>query len=109
VVALELISIDRVEGCYPRERILPTARGALVSEAADMASRAVATSGRLQRSSSSIQGAARIDTAAAALYSLEVIKLPEAKRGFVLLSRRWVVERSFAWTVRFRRLARDYE
>jgi transposase len=40
---------------------------------------------------------------------LEVIKLPEAKRGFVLLSRRWVVERSFAWTVRFRRLARDYE
>lgn len=40
---------------------------------------------------------------------LEVIKLPEAKRGFVLLPRRWVVERSFAWTARFRRLARDYE
>ena len=33
--------------------------------------------------------------------------LPEAKRGFVLLPRRWVVERSFAWTARFRRLARD--
>jgi transposase len=40
---------------------------------------------------------------------LEVIKLPEAKKGFVLLPRRWVVERSFAWAARFRRLARDYE
>lgn len=41
--------------------------------------------------------------------ALEVVKLPEAKRGFVLLPRRWVVERSFAWTTRFRRLAKDYE
>lgn len=40
---------------------------------------------------------------------LEVVKLDEAKRGFVLLPRRWVVERSFAWAARFRRLARDYE
>ncbi|GHO61136.1 hypothetical protein KSC_000280 [Ktedonobacter sp. SOSP1-52] len=40
---------------------------------------------------------------------LEVVKLPETKRGFVLLPRRWVVERSFAWTTRFRRLVRDYE
>lgn len=40
---------------------------------------------------------------------MEVVKLSEAKRGFVLLPRRWVVERSFAWTARFRRLARDYE
>ncbi len=40
---------------------------------------------------------------------LEVVKLPEVKRGFVLLPRRWVVERSFAWTGRFRRLARDFE
>ena len=40
---------------------------------------------------------------------LDVVKLPEAKRGFVLLPRRWVVERSFAWAARFRRLARDYE
>ncbi len=40
---------------------------------------------------------------------LEVIKLPEAKHGFVLLPRRWVVERSFAWAARFRRLAKDYE
>ena len=41
--------------------------------------------------------------------ALEVVKLAEAKRGFVLLPRRWVVERSFAWASRFRRLARDYE
>jgi len=40
---------------------------------------------------------------------LEVVKLPDAKKGFVLLPRRWVVERSFAWMARFRRLARDYE
>jgi transposase len=40
---------------------------------------------------------------------LEVVKHTEAKRGFVLLPRRWVVEPSFAWAARFRRLARDYE
>ena len=40
---------------------------------------------------------------------MAVIKLAEAKRGFVRLPRRWVVERSFAWLARFHRLARDYE
>jgi transposase len=40
---------------------------------------------------------------------LQVVKLPIAKPGFVLLPRRWVVERSFAWMARFRRLACDYE
>ena len=40
---------------------------------------------------------------------LQVVKHHEAKRGFVLLPRRWVVERTFAWAARFRRLARDYE
>ncbi len=40
---------------------------------------------------------------------LEVVKHPMAKRGFVLLPRRWVVERSFPWAARSRRLARDYE
>jgi transposase len=40
---------------------------------------------------------------------LEVVKLSEAKKGFVLLPRRWVVERSHAWAARFRRLTRDYE
>jgi len=40
---------------------------------------------------------------------LIVVKFAEAKKGFVLLPRRWVVERSQAWAGRFRRLARDYE
>jgi transposase len=40
---------------------------------------------------------------------LEVVRYEEAKRGFVLLPRRWVVERDFAWASRFRRLAKDYE
>lgn len=40
---------------------------------------------------------------------LDVVKHPATKRGFVVLPRRWVVERSFAWMARFRRLARDYE
>ena len=47
--------------------------------------------------------------AAANGIELEVVKLPQAKRGFVLLPRRWVVERSFAWATRFRRLVKDYE
>jgi transposase len=58
------------------------------------------------------QGYTGEDAAAAAEahgIQLEVVKLPTAKRGFVLLPRRWVVERSFAWTGRFRRLTRDYE
>jgi transposase len=40
---------------------------------------------------------------------LEVVKHEESKRGFVLLPRRWVVERDFAWASRFRRLVKDYE
>jgi transposase len=40
---------------------------------------------------------------------LLVVKHTEAKKGFVLLPRRWVVERSFGWAARFRRLARNYE
>ena len=40
---------------------------------------------------------------------LEVVKHPESKRGFVLLPRRWVVERDFAWASRLRRLVKDYE
>ena len=49
------------------------------------------------------------DAAAEHGIKLEVVKLSTAKRGFVLLPRRWVVERSFGWMARFRRLARDYE
>jgi transposase len=40
---------------------------------------------------------------------LEVVKRPEGESGFVLLPRRWVVERDFAWASRFRRLVKDYE
>jgi transposase len=47
--------------------------------------------------------------AKAAGIELQVVKLPEAKKGFVLLPRRWVVERSFGWMARFRRLSRDFE
>jgi transposase len=40
---------------------------------------------------------------------LQVVKVQEAKKGFVLVPKCWVVERSFAWATRFRRLAKDYE
>ena len=54
-------------------------------------------------------GRAAAHAAAAHGIKLEVVRLSTVKRGFVLLPRRWVVERSFAWMARFRRLARDYE
>ena len=49
------------------------------------------------------------EAAAAHGIRLEVVKHDGPKRGFVLLPRRWVAERSFAWTARFHRLARDHE
>jgi transposase len=54
-------------------------------------------------------GADPAEAAAERGIDLIVVSLPEAKQGFVLLPRRWVVERSFAWATRFRRLAKDYE
>ena len=54
-------------------------------------------------------GAAPAEAAKQRGITLEVVKSPEAKRGFVLLPRRWVVERSFAWATRCRRLVKDYE
>lgn len=54
-------------------------------------------------------GAQAVEDAQAQHRRLEVVRLPEAKKGFGLLPRRWVVERSNAWAARFRRLARDYE
>jgi transposase len=54
-------------------------------------------------------GQAAEEVAAQHGIQLQVIKHTEAKRGFILLPRCWVVERSFAWAARFRRLARDYE
>lgn len=54
-------------------------------------------------------GEEAFDAAAGRGILLHVVKLPETKRGFVLLPRRWMVERSFGGMTRFRRLARDYE
>lgn len=42
-------------------------------------------------------------------YAIEVVSRPAGSKGFVLLHRRWVVERTFAWIGRYRRHSRDYE
>jgi putative transposase len=42
-------------------------------------------------------------------YALEVVARPPGSQGFAVLPRRWVVERSFAWIGRYRRLSKDYE
>ncbi len=42
-------------------------------------------------------------------YALEVVARPSGSTGFAVLPRRWVVERSFAWIGRYRRLSKDYE
>jgi transposase len=42
-------------------------------------------------------------------WTIEIIKRSDAAKGFVLLPRRWVVERTFAWLNRNRRLAKDFE
>jgi putative transposase len=40
---------------------------------------------------------------------LEIVKRPEGTKGFLLLPKRWIVERTFAWLGRYRRLSKDYE
>ena len=72
-------------------------------------SKSVSNSGVSDRCATGITPLNRTADAAQHGLRLEVVKHHEAKRGFVLLPRRWVVERSFAWAARFRRLARDYE
>ena len=42
-------------------------------------------------------------------WQLEIVRRPEGRKGFFVLPRRWVVERTFGWLGRYRRLARDYE
>jgi transposase len=41
--------------------------------------------------------------------AVEVVKRPDVTRGFNVLPRRWIVERTFGWLMRHRRLVRDYE
>ena len=51
-----------------------------------------------------------VDWARAELgYAVEVVERPPGAKGFAVLPRRWVVERSFAWAGRYRRLSKDYE
>jgi transposase len=54
---------------------------------------------------------AKLRTALAPLgrWTLEIIKRADAAKGFVMLPRRWVVERILAWLNRNRRLAKDFE
>jgi putative transposase len=40
---------------------------------------------------------------------LHIVKRPEGIKGFLLLPKRWIVERTFAWLGRYRRLSKDYE
>ena len=83
-------------------------RGAVVRLAAVIQD-ATGDSVRLAYVDQGYAGETAADTAAAESITLHVVKLPEAKRGFVLLPQRRVVERSFAWAKRCRRLVKDYE
>lgn len=83
------------------------------SHAAELAANVQAVTGHSVKLAFVDQGYTGAETAEAVEQAsgiaLCVVKLEEAKRGFVLLPRRWVVERTFGWMSRFRRLARDYE
>ena len=50
-----------------------------------------------------------MDKAALRDFMIEVIKRSDTQKGFEVLPRRWVVERTFGWMIRWRRLVRDYE
>jgi transposase len=80
-----------------------------VEALAKQVQQATGQSGELASVDQGDTGQDAADAAAAQGIQLEVVKLGTAKRGVVLRPRRWVVERSFAWMARFRRLARDYE
>jgi transposase len=82
---------------------------AMVGELAEAVQEATGKNVTLAYVDQGYTGASAAEAAAEAGVELCVVKLPEAKRGFVLLPRRWVVERSFGWLARFRRLGRDYE
>ena len=50
-----------------------------------------------------------MDKAAYLDFVVEIIRRSDTQKGFEVLPRRWVVERSFGWMTRWRRLVRDYE
>jgi transposase len=50
-----------------------------------------------------------MDKAAFLNFVIEVVRRIEGEKGFKALPRRWVVERTFGWMIRWRRLVRDYE
>ena len=90
-------------------RSTPALRGALRRGVARDAPRPAALARRLAYVDQGYTGERAAHAAAEHGIPLKVVKLPEAERGFVLPPRRRVVERTFAWMARFRRLARDYE
>jgi putative transposase len=55
------------------------------------------------------EGSAGLWARAVGGWVLQVVRRPAGTKGFTLLPRRWVVERTFAWLGRYRRLAKDYE
>jgi transposase len=81
----------------------------VVGELAERALKATGVSIRVAFADQGYTGEAAEEAAAEHGVDLIVVKHPEVKHGFVLLPRRWVVERTFGWLGRFRRLARDYE
>ena len=42
-------------------------------------------------------------------WAMEIIRRPEGQKGFVVLPKRWVVERTFAWLGKCRRLSKSHE
>ena len=80
------------------------------AQVAELARQVQQATGRTVKVVFADQGYTGKEPALAALdegIELQMIKPGEAKKGFVLLPRRWLVERSFGWLNRFRRLARD--
>lgn len=82
---------------------------AQAGELAEAVREATGWSGELARVDQGDTGEGPAAEAAARGVELAVVKLPQAKRGFVPLPRRWVVERAFARATRSRRLAKDHE
>lgn len=58
---------------------------------------------------SSYQGHLQEDIEAWYAVVLEIVSKSPEQKGFVVVPRRWVVERTFAWITQARRLVRDYE